>query len=448
MNDRTPPRDRTERARPTLSSLGASLDDQLRRTALQERRVVTLSELGRELTRPMDEDALVSVGLTTLMGFAGTPHAALWTADEREPGVFRLSTAHGVSTSELGAACGGLARLAGMVVAGTTPAVATTDELEGPLDDLTLAHLRRCGLDLVGTLMSAEEVLGFIGLGQPLARRDDDPFDRLVFDAACGMLGVGLANARLIARLHGRSQELANANHELAQLDAMKSEFLQTVNHELRTPLAVIIGASSCLRDGAVDAEGHARFVEMIHTQAAQLNQMIQTMLDFSAATSLQIETNQEPVHLGHLLDVYQRSRAPRVERGGRHIAHVASPEPVVALADPRRIAEVLERLVDNATRFTPVGSRVVLGESLEVHEGGRWAVVEVTDDGPGIPAERLERIFRPFEQVDGSSTRTIGGLGLGLAAARSLTEAMGGTLEARSEPGQGSRFRMMLPAA
>lgn len=410
--------------------------------------MLTLSELGRELTRPMDEGALVSVGLTTLMGFVGTPHAALWTVEEHEPGVLRLATAHGVAAADPHAASSGLGRLAALVAAGAAPTMATLSRFEGLLDDVTLEQLRRCGFEVLGTLMSAQEVLGFIGLGRSATGRSDDDIDHLVFDAACGMLGVGLANARLIARLNARTEALVQANRELEQLDGMKSEFIQTVNHELRTPLAVIIGATSCLRTGAIGADGPERFVEMIHNQAARLHQMIQTMLDFASVTSLSIEVKREPVHLGQLLDVYHRSRAPRIARGGRTIEHVAWNEPVIAVADPRRVAELLERLIDNATRFTPTGSRIALGESLEVQGSQRWAVVEVSDDGPGIPPDRLERVFRPFEQVDGSSTRTIGGLGLGLAAARALAEAMGGLLEATSEPGKGARFRVMLPAA
>jgi signal transduction histidine kinase len=182
--------------------------------------------------------------------------------------------------------------------------------------------------------------------------------------------------------------------------------------------------------------------------QAARLHEMIQSLLDFGSLTSRTLDVARHPVRIHELVRAYHASRAPKVERSGRRLEHAPDGRPIVAVGDARRVAEILERLVDNATRFTPIGTRIVLRECLEAGEDRAWAVVEVEDDGPGIAPEHLDRIFRPFAQVDGSATRTIGGLGLGLAAARAFAEAMGGALEATSVPGRGATFRLRLPSA
>lgn len=429
---------------PPPSAIGApgAGPDPDRRFAHQERRVLTLLELGQEISRPQDQRAVCSVGLLTLMGYVGTSRAALWVSDEDNPGVFRIADSHGVSDHAKAGTGPGLARLAALVATGVVPAVANLSELDRVVDDITRALLHESGLEVLGALVSRDDVQGFVALGQPVAAGPTWSVDRQLFGAACSMLAVAMANTRLIERLRTRSEDLARANRELAELDQLKSEFLQTINHELRTPLAVILGATSCLRNAPAGQPGLERFHEMISNQAVRLNEMIQSLLDFGSVTSHQLSVARKPVDVQELVRVYHRNRAPKVEQNGRRLEHVASRSPIVALGDWQRVAEILERLVDNATRFTPVGTRIVMRDSLD----GEWAVIEVEDDGPGIPQERLDRIFRPFEQVDGGATRTIGGLGLGLAAARALAEAMGGQLDATSVPGRGSAFRLRLP--
>src|SRR5258706_9789953 len=115
---------------------------------------------------------------------------------------------------------------------------------------------------------------------------------------------------------------------------------------------------------------------------------------------------------------------------------------------DAARLRQVLDQLVDNTVKFTPPGTRIRL-ESHPLREAARdWVCIRVCDNGPGIPGEHLPHLFDAFRQLDGSMTRSVGGLGLGLALARQLVGAMGGQLEAESELGRGATFSVLLPAA
>ena len=125
-----------------------------------------------------------------------------------------------------------------------------------------------------------------------------------------------------------------------------------------------------------------------------------------------------------------------------------AAPDLPLARFDRQRLLQLLDALVDNAVKFTPEGTRIEIRVSPdESHDGSRIRI-DVTDDGPGIPPEHMKDLFDSFSQVDGSATRRVGGMGLGLAFANRLAERMNGVLAARSEPGTGSTFSLFLPVA
>jgi len=132
---------------------------------------------------------------------------------------------------------------------------------------------------------------------------------------------------------------------------------------------------------------------------------------------------------------------------GYRTLDLQAAPDLPIALADVGRLERVLDELIDNAIKFSPAGTRIVL--RTRHTPGDPFAVtIEVEDDGPGIPPEQLEQVFDPFRQGDGTITRAAGGLGMGLALGRQMIERMGGRLEAASEPGVRTTFRVRLRAA
>jgi len=186
----------------------------------------------------------------------------------------------------------------------------------------------------------------------------------------------------------------------------------------------------------------------LTYDRASRLIAMVQTLLDFSSLNTRSAELALAAVDLGDVAGTYLRGRRQRLEQSGRHCTYLEPPTAVVGRGNEQRIFDILDRLVDNAVRFTPEGSNIAVTATWEEGAHGHRAVLAVADDGPGIEPDKLRRIFEPFEQADGSATRTYGGLGLGLAVARRHAEAMGGTLTAESVVGSGSKFFLRLPPA
>jgi len=181
---------------------------------------------------------------------------------------------------------------------------------------------------------------------------------------------------------------------------------------------------------------------------AAKLQGLIENLLDFSHLEDQALTLKREPHELGGLLREFVEERRPGVAAGLRELGLEIAAELPPVLCDHRRLIQVLDELLGNAVKFTPPGSHIVLSAFRCPATEPAGAAIEIHDDGPGIPPERLGSLFEPFRQGDGSMTREAGGMGLGLALARRRIEAMGGTLEASSEPGVGSSFVVRLASA
>jgi signal transduction histidine kinase len=262
------------------------------------------------------------------------------------------------------------------------------------------------------------------------------------------MLGVSLENNGLYNRLLENHRQLVSANDNLKELDRLKSEFLRNINHELRTPLTVIIGYLTFLLEQEEPNSQKVEFLHTIHDESLKLKGLVEKLLDFSAMSEnnlgLQIETGD----LAELATTFHRDRLPGVaESFHEFILEIGGRVPL-ARYDPQRVRQILDALVDNSIKFTPQGSNLALRVDGLVAEEKKWARIRIEDDGPGIPPERLPNIFDSFRQGDGSHTRTVGGMGMGLAYAKQLAESMDGKLLAESESGQGAVFSLLLPAA
>lgn len=226
------------------------------------------------------------------------------------------------------------------------------------------------------------------------------------------------------------------------ELEQMKNQLLSTVSHELRTPLSSIKGFASTLlrQDVRWDEASQREFLRIIEEESDRLEELIDNLLDMSQLEAGALRVQKEPVQLRRLV------RDALDEAGRRTTAHwfvmdLPAAVPRV-LADPRRIRQVLDNLLENAIKYSPQGGQITV--TCEVEHGG--VIVSVADQGPGIAPELLERVFDRFFQVNGASTRQSGGSGLGLAIARGIVEAHGGRIWAESSPGHGSVFRFTLP--
>jgi signal transduction histidine kinase len=231
----------------------------------------------------------------------------------------------------------------------------------------------------------------------------------------------------------------------------MKSDFLNSISHELRTPLAPILGYSDILLSGSIGPlpPNCVRAVQAISTSAKRLLSLVEGLLVFVRLDEGEMALNREPVDLAPLVAlVMEPFQAKAVERKLGLANEVPGGVPPV-MADRQELIMALTHLVDNATKFTLAGGRVtVRARPVAAEDGSMLVEIAVQDTGIGIPAELHAKIFERFYQVDSSTTRQFGGVGIGLAAVKQIVEAHGSRVLVESEPGKGSTFRFHLPVA
>lgn len=239
-----------------------------------------------------------------------------------------------------------------------------------------------------------------------------------------------------------QNQNLQEVNKKLRRVDLMKTEFLANISHELRTPLSIIIAYSDSLRDPDLSDEERAKFVDVISANGANLLTLINNLLDLS---KLEISEQMLSISLSHIHDVI-KSIWPQMEELAREKElnlsfHPADDIPVTYF-DNSQIVRVVVCLVQNAIKFTEKDGYVEVSTANK--DGEIW--VQVMDTGTGIHKDEVGQIFDTFHQVDGSSSRMVGGLGIGLALARHIVEMHKGRLWVDSEYGIGSTFTLALP--
>jgi signal transduction histidine kinase/CheY-like chemotaxis protein len=259
---------------------------------------------------------------------------------------------------------------------------------------------------------------------------------------------IGLATVtRDITEQKRAEDALRRIAADLSEADHRKSEFLATLAHELRNPLAPIRTGLDLLRLKGDDAASKARVMGMMDRQLGHLIHLVDDLLDIARITRGKIELKKAPAALGALVSMALESNLALIEASG-HTLDVQVPEtPIVLDIDSTRVVQVLSNLINNAAKYTPPGGRISVHAWQEQGADGPQAVVAVRDSGIGIAAEALGSVFEMFTQVRGQRDLAQGGLGIGLSLVRRLAELHGGTVVAASEgTGQGSTFTLRLP--
>ncbi len=254
-------------------------------------------------------------------------------------------------------------------------------------------------------------------------------------------------NRSLEQRVQQRTAELQSALERLSELSQMKANFVANISHELRTPLTHVKGYIELMVSeslGTITAEQkHA--LQVSQQSAARLEGLIDDLIMFSLASRGELSLKLDSVDIGRLANMSVRAVEQKARDRGVSIHAVLDKDLPLVQADSQKIAWALGQLLDNAVKFTASGGRVVVGVQRET---ANLVIVSVTDTGIGIPPHRIEEIFEPFHQLDGSSTRKYGGAGIGLALVRQIVEAHGSMLEATSVEGKGSTFKFPLLTA
>jgi len=252
------------------------------------------------------------------------------------------------------------------------------------------------------------------------------------------------ANRNLEQRVRDRTAELNDALERLSELSQMKANFVANISHELRTPLTHVKGYIELLISESLgkisDEQRHA--LQVTQRSASKLESMIEDLIMFSLATRGEMSMRLETVDIRRLINMTARFASLKAEERGVQVGVVVDDEIPAVQTDAEKIGWVLNQLLDNAIKFTPSGGRVVISAR---EEGENLLMISVSDTGIGIPANRLNEIFEPFHQLDGSSTRHYGGTGLGLSLVRQIVEAHGSLLDVHSVEGKGTVFKFPL---
>jgi PAS domain S-box-containing protein len=239
--------------------------------------------------------------------------------------------------------------------------------------------------------------------------------------------------------------DLKSAQEALQEADQRKNEFMATLAHELRNPLAAIRNVTRLMQGRGEDSTEARWSSGVVERQVEHLARLVEDLLDVSRITQGKVTLRRERLLLSAVVHNAVETSRHAIEAGRHHLEVSLPEEPIFLQGDLTRLAQVLENLLSNAARYTPPGGRI----RLEARRDGEQAVLSIIDDGVGIPQPMLARVFEMFTQVEGAIDRATGGLGIGLTLVKRLVEMHGGTVRAQSEgPGRGSRFDVRLPLA
>ena len=250
----------------------------------------------------------------------------------------------------------------------------------------------------------------------------------------------------LARELEDARDEALRKRFEAETANASKTAFLANMSHELRTPLNAILGFSEIIAKECFGAVGSPRYKEYagdIHASGSHLLSLINDLLDVAKIEAGRMEIEPEPLDARKIFDTTLKIIGAKARERNQQLAIEVDPLVPQLWADERALKQILINLVSNAVKFTPEGGRIDVVASRA--RGGGFQIM-VQDNGPGIPRDKLDRIFKPFSQVDNRYDRQGGGTGLGLALVRGLAELHGGRAWIESEQGNGCRAYVVLP--
>lgn len=419
-----------------LTEAKSLLERELQRVQLANHRLTLLDEVGRILGRIQDLEILLPRALVRVASFMGvdTGLIVLFSKDASD---VRVVARHGIDEAKLRA----------FISAGLPVRVEESREIligeedqEGRFDRAFKALKKEGFADfLVAPLRVGDEYLGNLYL----FGRSPTQFkmtDLIPFSSLTIQLAIAIKNVLF-------TKELKEANEELLHLDQLKSDFLATMSHELRSPLTSVIGYSDMMLSGMTGevTEKQKGFLESILTSAETLLNLINDILDLTRIEAGKLELNLEPVELRSVLISVISVAKPRARDKKIQISTFLPTDLPTLHADPAKLGQILLNLLTNAIKYTHETGKVGI-EARALPAG--VVEIRVTDTGIGISHEDMSRVFERFTQIDSSSTRNQGGTGLGLAITRDLIELHGGTIKVQSQIGKGTSFTFTIPMA
>ena len=402
----------------------------------QREQAEAMAEVARATTSSLELREVLGLALDKVLEIMDVPCGIIYLRDENDE--LRLAAHRGFSPAYIA----GVDRVklgegaVGVVAATGRPVL--IDDVDSHAN-IARPVVRREGLHSVIAvpLTARDRVIGSMYVATYVVR----PFtaEQAAFFTAIGQqIALAIENAELF-------QAATTARAIAEEANRLKSEFVASMSHELRTPLNSIIGYSQFMLDG-LDGEltpDQRRDLGRVLTNGEHLLGLINDILDLSRLEAGRFEVRPEPTLLSEMVQGALAALEPLARRKGLTLETDLPAGMPLVMADSDRVRQVLLNLLSNAIKFTDAGRISVRGRALD-----GFAEVTVSDSGAGIPESAHHYIFESFRQVDGSSTRRHGGVGLGLAIVRQILELHGGSISVRSAVGQGSHFTFTLPLA
>jgi len=412
-----------------LSAVSRALEkERLRRESARLRALLPLFEANRVFMSTTEPVRLAEQVVRTAVEELGADRAVLFLRKEGAPGEvggdeLEPAAVHQVKLADIGS-WAEYAQREVQAAALTTSITDGTSENPGRLGATSVAAAR---------ILSKQGVTGVLVLARDRVARAFGEADREFLSVLCSQAGIALENAALF-------QELRRAYEDLKQLDYMKSEFISIAAHELRTPLAILMGYAGIL-EGMVSNE-QKQFASIIVRNAQRLRVLMDEMLNLESLERGASLVRLEAMSLAEVVNDVAKDLRPLADNCGHQLRVVLPSEDTRLVTDREKFVMVLTNLIANAIKFTPDGGQI------EVRAVPQDAMIElqVEDNGIGIAPADQERVFERFYQVEPSLSRRHDGLGLGLSIAKGMVELLGGRIWLESEVGSGTTFHFTIP--
>ncbi|MGN7661313.1 MAG: sensor histidine kinase [Anaplasma sp.] len=271
------------------------------------------------------------------------------------------------------------------------------------------------------------------------------PISAIVAACACLVAFFYRKNTKLLSSQYDANLELQEQKETAERESVSKSQFLANVSHELRTPLNCIIGFSEIIQSeslGPLENEQYKEYIGDIHQAGVHLLSLINDILDFSKAEANKLTVEFVKFDLGKIIDSCFTMVLPRAQDAKVELKREMPDMPIVMLADPKRMKQVVINMLSNSVKFTPEGGTVKLRAEIQ----GDKLILEISDTGIGIAQQDLYKVMSVFGQADSTHSRKYEGTGLGLPLSKKLVELMNGTFSIKSEPNLGTMITLVFP--
>ncbi len=424
------------RLRAERDRLLQQLQEANRNLERQVQELQTLYSIGRSVTSLLDLDAVLKRVVEAAVFVTRAEEGLLMLVDEKEQELYLRAAKNLDEGTVQGLRIRVDDSLAGTVVQTGRAVLITEENVKVATGYLVQA------LVYVPVRSAKRGIIGVLGVTNRRTRRSFSQHELGILSALAAYAAIALENAQLYQQVRHQADELAAALARSQELESLKSQFIQNVSHELRSPLALIRGHAELLINGELGELNpeQARSLEIIARRAQMLGELVQDITLILEAEARPLEVM--PVPLDELARAAVDDFQVAAERSQLALNLQIAPDIPPVGGESLYLRRVLDNLIGNAIKFTPAGGTI----TVQVWQNGQMVHLQVADTGVGIPPDQKERIFERFYQVDGSTKRRHGGMGLGLALVKEIVEIHGGKVEVESKLGEGSAFTISLP--